>query len=87
MNTLTIELSDEEHRLFTELAIYLGRTPESLIRRSVDGLLGEVRTKLAMIEDGRRSGEEEGWLDGDEVLCEMDAWLADDSPASRMAAE
>ena len=57
MKTLTLDLTDEEHALLTDLASYLNHTPVSLLRRSLERLLGEQRAKLSMIEEARRSHE------------------------------
>ena len=75
MKTLSFDLTDEEHALLTDLATYLDHTPESLLRRSINRLLGERRTYLAMIEEGVRSGEEQGYIDAADVYREMDALL------------
>jgi predicted transcriptional regulator len=84
MKTLGFDLTDEEHALLSDLATYLDHTPESLLRRSISRLLGEHRAKLAFIEDGRRSGEEEGWIDAEDVWREMDQ-LMEENDARKLA--
>lgn len=55
MNMLTIALKDGEYELLVDLTRFLDcSSPEKMMRRSVDGWLGEERWRLREIGNARR---------------------------------
>lgn len=85
MPQLTIELTEYEHAQLLELAALLRRTPEVLGHRAIRGLLQDDREKLALVEEGIRSGEEEGWIEHEEAMRTLRATIR--RAKARMAAE
>lgn len=87
MKTLSFDLTDEEHALLTDLATYLDHTPESLLRRSIDNLLGEQRSKLFQLEEARRSIERGEVYTLEEVEAAMEGHKARRKARPTVAAE